>query len=186
MKDKTKNKKTARSSPTPITKPNRSHKKNKSRPAKKIGRHDPTAKALKDDPSVKALLGALNYGEEVKRERAKAAAIVGTPRPQPQTIEGLKTRNRELERIVKELRADLALRVDELEEHVFGKVEDRSDGGLQSVRAIVAARDAPLSAIINRRLYTRGKLPGERLIKTNVQTGKTEEISRREWDLLTP
>ena len=32
--------------------------------------------------------------------------------------------------------------------------------------------------------FTRGKLPGEKLIKIETATGKYEEIEKAEWDLL--
>ena len=35
-----------------------------------------------------------------------------------------------------------------------------------------------------KRRWTRGKLPGDKLIKTDNKTGKFEEITREEWDSL--
>jgi predicted nucleic acid-binding Zn-ribbon protein len=50
--------------------------------------------------------------------------------------------------------------------------------------SLAEAEESKEPARIIKKQWTRGKLPGEKLIKTNNQTGKFEEITRAEWDAL--
>lgn len=83
-------------------------------------------------------------------------------------IQELEARVSELEAENGELKQknlDLATMVEELEE-----------------RANLEGEGANVTPIKQR--WTRGKLPGDKLIKTDVATGKFQEIDREEWDSL--
>jgi hypothetical protein len=69
--------------------------------------------------------------------------------------------------------------VEELQKQVSELTEENDQ-----LRARVAQLEAGKGNTPPSGVWKRGKLPGEKLIKTNVETGKFQEINRAEWDSL--
>jgi len=69
--------------------------------------------------------------------------------------------------------------VEELQAKVSQLTEENDQLRARVAQLETSAGDAPPSGV-----WKRGKLPGEKLIKTNVETGKFQVIDRAEWDAL--
>lgn len=71
---------------------------------------------------------------------------------------------------------------DEVEE-LQAKVSELTEENEQ-LRARVAELETNAGKAPPSGVWKRGKLPGEQLIKTNMETGQFKRIERAEWDAL--
>ena len=76
---------------------------------------------------------------------------------------------------------DLYLQVAKLEEEnqALKEKNEQLESDLIEAHSTAAAPDAAA-----KKKWIRGKLPGEKLIKTDNETGAFQEISREEWNAL--
>jgi len=70
-------------------------------------------------------------------------------------------------------------RVEDLEQAVQELTEEND-----ALKAKVAELESKVETAAPRKRWARGKLPGEKLIKTDQETGDFVEIDRDEWDAL--
>ena len=70
-------------------------------------------------------------------------------------------------------------RVEDLEQAVTELTEEND-----ALKAKIAELESKVETTQPKKRWTRGKLPGEKLIKTDPETGDFVEIDRAEWDAL--
>jgi uncharacterized small protein (DUF1192 family) len=102
--------------------------------------------------------------------KPKTAPKVAKPGPAP-----TKPKNHE-----RKLKA-MSVEIKELEEHIATLTDENTR--LKELNANQAQQIDQLNGSKQIR-WTRGKLPGEKLIKSDPDTGAWMEISREEWDSL--
>ena len=107
---------------------------------------------------------------KLKAITRKAEKKPAAPPPKAETTEEKKKMSDEID--------DLTRQVEELTQEnseLKAKVEE-----LERNNAAINALPGPGQT----KEWTRGKLPGDKLIKTSTKTGEFEEIDQQEWDSL--
>jgi hypothetical protein len=106
------------------------------------------------------------------------AMIVSTPRPSKPALKkfvpgGRKAKAMEYEELVEE------------NQRLKEQVKELTDARNELTLKIEELEDKPIPPDPpTAKNWMRGKLPGERFIKTDPETGKFEEIDKAEWDSL--
>jgi TolA-binding protein len=113
-----------------------------------------------------------------KATAKKAAAIIDRVKPtkamQRHKAKPPTTNRERIQAMTTEI-DDLREQIDELQKE-NDQLKERNEELENSAEATTAQTP--------RVKWVRGKLPGEKLIKTNPETGAFEEIDKQEWDLL--
>jgi len=113
--------------------------------------------------------------KKVKKLIAKATARVKPTKSAERYKAKPPTTNRERIQAMTTEIDDLREQIDELQKE-NDQLKERNEELENSAEATTAKTP--------RVKWVRGKLPGEKLIKTNPETGAFEEIDKQEWDLL--